>query len=65
MKTDRVKRNRIAVNVEDAIFDAMNNIAEQDGLAISELARSFIVNGLVARGALSELAMKRLIGVSA
>ena len=59
----KVKRNRIAVNLEDEIHEAFVNLAERENVSSSELARDMIVSELARMGLLPEATIRRLVGV--
>lgn len=58
-----VKRNRVAVNLEDSIYDGLLVLAVKQGTTISELTRGLIISELLDRDMLHENAVKELMGI--
>lgn len=60
---DRTKRNRVAVNLEDSVHEALQQIAHKEDLSASEYMRSLIIKDLVSRDLLPEATLHRLAGI--
>ena len=57
------KRNRVAINVEDVIMEALINLAAKEGVTVSELGRDMLVSELSRLGLLPDASLRRLAGV--
>lgn len=65
MASDKGRKNRIAINVEDSIYEAFTALADKEGVAVSDLGRSIIVSYLNDRQLLPEETIRRLAGILA
>lgn len=59
----KTKSNRVGINLENVVYEAMANLAEQEGLTLSELGRDLIVTQLVRLELLPDASIRRLAGV--
>lgn len=62
--TVRIRRNRLSVNIEDILYDALIELCNKENMSASDVIRDCLLRELLRLQLISNASIRRLLGIN-